>query len=273
MSGHRPRKRFGQHFLHDPRVIARIVAAMAPRPGQRIVEIGPGQGALTEPLLAAAGSLQAVEVDRDLAAELRARLGPAGLEVIAADALTHDFAAMAADGERIRVVGNLPYNISTPLLFHLMQAGQALLDLHIMVQREVAERMAAAPGSRAYGRLSVMVALYARVEHLFDVGAGAFRPPPKVESSVVRLLPHATPPVAAGEPGRLANLVRQAFSQRRKTLRRILAPRLDAAAIEGCGLSPMQRPETLSLADFARLLEALDAAAAAVPGVTHKACG
>ena len=252
---HRPRKRFGQHFLHDPGIIRRIVAAVAPRPGERLAEIGPGQGALTAPLLEACGELDVVELDRDLAAALPQRLAGRGhLRVHAADALRFDFRAL---GPSLRVVGNLPYNISTPLLFHLLEQADHIRDMHFMLQREVVARMAAPPGARARGRLSVMIQYHCEVAQLFDIGPGAFRPPPRVESAFVRLVPRARPPVDAGDPGRFACLVRQAFSQPRKTLRNNLRGLLDEQALADAGVDPRARPATLTLDAFAALARRL----------------
>jgi len=264
---HRPRKRFGQHFLHDPGVIGRIVAAIRPVAGDRLVEIGPGLGALTGPsaltgpLLNAVGELDVVELDRDLLEPLRARCaGSAGtLRIHHADALEFDFAALRGDGPRLRVVGNLPYNISTPLLFYLLAQAEHLQDLHFMLQREVVERMVASPGEGSYGRLwsygrlSVMLQYRCRAESLFAVGPGAFRPPPKVESAVVRLVPRETSPVAVQDERQFAEVVRRAFAQRRKTLRNALRGLLDTVRIEMAGVDPGARPETLSLAAFAAL--------------------
>jgi len=218
---HRARKRFGQHFLRDfgvvERIVAairpveRIVAAIRPVPGDRLVEIGPGLGVLTLPLLTAVGELDAIELDRDLLESLRARcVGSGTLRIHHADALAFDFAALRGEGPRLRVAGNLPYNISTPLLFHLLDRIEHLRDLHFMLQREVVARMVARPGEEAYGRLSVMLQRRCRAESLFAVGPEAFRPPPKVWSAMVRLVPHETPPVAIREnpagrdPGRAA---------------------------------------------------------------------
>ncbi len=255
---HRPRKRFGQHFLHDRDVLQRIVAAIHPQPGERLVEIGPGLGALTVPLLAAAGELDVVELDRDLLEPLRLRCAGNGvLRIHHADALTFDFAALRGDGPPLRVTGNLPYNISTPLLFHLLAQAEHLRDLHCMLQKDVVERMAAGPGEEAYGRLSVMLQYRCRVEPLFTVGPGAFRPPPKVWSSVVRLVPRETFAVTIRDENRFAEIVRRAFAQRRKTLRNALRDVLDVAQIEAAGVDPGARPETLSLEAFAALSEAL----------------
>ncbi|MBV6418099.1 MAG: Ribosomal RNA small subunit methyltransferase A [Steroidobacteraceae bacterium] len=247
------RKRFGQHFLHDPAIVERIVRAIAPQPDDVMVEIGPGRGVLTRALLASAGHLDAIEIDRDLAATL-AREFPAGsgLTLHACDALRFDFAALsAARGARLRVVGNLPYNISTPLLFHLLATPAALADLHVMLQREVIDRMAARPGNAQYGRLTVMLAPWARVEKLFDVGPGAFQPPPKVWSSVARISVRRAP--AFDVPPAYAELVMRAFSQRRKTLRNALRPMLDAAAIAAAGIDPGARAEVIPPEGFAAL--------------------
>ena len=252
----RARKRFGQHFLHDPAIVERILQAIAPRAGESIVEIGPGRGVLTRPLLAAAGRLDAVEIDRDLAARLAADFPPgSGLDLHIGDALAFDFAGLAARRDaRLRVVGNLPYNISTPLLFHLLETPAAFTDLHVMLQREVIERMAAAPGSRNYGRLTVMLAPWARVEKLFDVGPGAFQPPPAVWSSVARLTLRVTP--AFEVPANFAGLVASAFSQRRKTLRNALKTLLSAAEIEAAGVDPGARAEVVPPEGFAALARA-----------------
>lgn len=250
----RARRRFGQHFLHDPGVIARIVAAIDPRPGQRIVEIGPGTGALTLPLLARCGRLDVIEIDRDLARELPRRAAGAGeLVVHQADALEFDFRALRASGPPLRLCGNLPYNISTPLLFRLLEAREAIADMHFMLQKEVVERMVARPGGKEYGRLTVMLAAACRAESLFRVGRGAFQPPPGVDSAVVRLVPHAAPPFPLADPQRFARLVAAAFQMRRKTLRNSLRGLLDASAFAAAGIDAGRRPETLSPEEFARL--------------------
>jgi 16S rRNA (adenine1518-N6/adenine1519-N6)-dimethyltransferase len=261
-AGHPPRrKRFGQHFLHDPAIIARIVRALGPRPGDHLVEIGPGRGALTTQLLACSGcTLDAIEIDRDLAARLRERFaGSAGAVLHEVDALQFDFRALAhARGGRLRVVGNLPYNISTPLLFHLLAAAPAIVDLTIMLQREVVERLAARPGGRAYGRLTVMLAPLAEVEWLFDVGPGAFQPPPRVRSALARLRMRAEPLFAVSP--HYAALVAAAFAQRRKTRRNALGLLLTREQISACGIDPAARPETLTPQAFNTLALALDRA-------------
>lgn len=249
--GVRPRKRFGQHFLHDPAVIARIAAAINPQSGDALVEIGPGRGALTGRLLASdCGSLDAIEIDRDLAALLRGECGgDPRFSLHNADALRFDFAALARQrGRPLRVVGNLPYNISTPLLFHLLESVRDIRDLHVMLQREVIARMAAQPGDAAYGRLTVMLSPWVEVDRLFDVGPGAFQPPPQVWSAVARLTVRAEPafPVSPAFPA----VVAAAFSHRRKTLRNALRGLATAEQIASCGVDPSTRPETVSPALF-----------------------
>jgi 16S rRNA (adenine1518-N6/adenine1519-N6)-dimethyltransferase len=256
---HRARKRFGQHFLHDRGVIERILAALDPRPGDVIVEIGPGLGALTRPLLERSAPLHVVELDRDLVARLRSEIPADRLVVHEADALKFDFGALAG-GRRLRVVGNLPYNVSTPLLFHLLDQSEHISDMLFMLQKEVVDRMAAAAGSKDYGRLSVMLQAHLRVEKLFDVRPGAFTPPPKVDSSVVRLTPHRVPPVAIANADAFARIVRAAFSQRRKTLRNTLKNLVAPETMQALGIDPTRRAETLSLAEFARLANHLAAA-------------
>ncbi len=250
----RAKKRLGQHFLHDPAVIRRLVETIRPAPADTMVEIGGGPGALTLPLLEKLDRLHVVEVDHDLAIELPGRVPhPDRLVVHEADALRFDFGELATGPRTLRVVGNLPYNISTPLLFHLLGYRSAIRDMHVMLQREVVERMTAKPGGKQYGRLTVMLALWAKSELCFNVGPGAFSPRPKVWSSVVRLTPHGTPPFAVDDHGRFADLVAHLFSMRRKTLGRALKGKLSAAQITAAGIDPMARPETLEPADFARL--------------------
>jgi len=252
--GHRPRKRFGQHFLHDPIVIDKIVHAVNPQPGDLLLEIGPGLGAITLPLLRRAGRLMAVELDRDVIPRLQEAARNLGeLEVIQADALDFDYCAVTATGQQLRLVGNLPYNISTPLLFRLLQHKACIRDMHFMLQKEVVLRMAAGPGGKDYGRVSVMLQAGAQVQHLFDIGRGAFRPPPRVESSFVRLLPHPRPPFPIDDHARFAALVAAAFSQRRKTLRNSLRDFLNAGQIHAAGIDPGARAETLWPAQFALL--------------------
>ena len=250
----RARKRFGQHFLHDPGVIRRIVAAIDPQPSDRLIEIGPGLGALTRPLLERAGHLEVIEIDRDVVPLLEERCRGAGtLTVHLADALTVDIAALAGGGTPLRVVGNLPYNISTPLLFHLLDAAHVVRDMHFMLQKEVVDRIAATPGGKDYGRLTVMLAARCRAERLFHVGPGAFRPPPRVDSAVVRLVPLPGTPFPMPDPQRFAAVVRAAFSMRRKTLRNGLRALVDERAFAACGIDPGRRPETLAAAEFGAL--------------------
>jgi 16S rRNA (adenine1518-N6/adenine1519-N6)-dimethyltransferase len=250
----RAKKRLGQHFLHDPAVIRRLVDVIRPQPGDTMVEIGGGPGALTRPLCDTLERLHVVEVDRELAAALPSRVAhPERLVVHEADALEFDFGALAAGPSSLRVVGNLPYNISTPLLFHLATFAPLIKDLHVMLQREVVDRMTAAPGGRDYGRLTVMLNLWARAESCFDIGPGAFAPPPKVWSTVVRLVPHATPPFAVADREKFAKIVAHLFSMRRKTLGRALKGSLTPEEIVSLGLDPKARPETLRPADFAKL--------------------
>ena len=238
----KPRKRFGQHFLHDPGVLRKIVDAIAPAPGDRMVEIGPGEGVLTRLLLQVLPRLSAVEIDRDLAARLRTEFTDR-LDLHEGDVLEFDFSVL---GPGLRVVGNLPYNISTPILFHLASQAGALRDLHFMLQLEVVQRMVARPDTAEYGRLSVMLQARFRMEKLFHVPSGAFRPPPKVESAVVRLVPLPAPPDC--DPEALSRVVREAFSARRKTLRNAIG--LPAAELEALGYDPQLRPENLAPADF-----------------------
>ncbi len=251
---HRARKRFGQNFLHDPIVIRKIVQAIDPQPDDHLVEIGPGQAALTIPLLRAVGRMDAIEIDRDLIPIVQERCAPYGeLSLHNVDALKFDFAALKTDERSLRLVGNLPYNISTPILFHLLESRRVIADMHFMLQKEVVKRMAAAPGSRTYGRLSVMLQAWCEVTRLFDIGPGAFKPAPKVDSSIVRLVPRRDETVAIADPERFAALVRAAFAQRRKTLRNNLKGLAEASRIEALGIDPGCRAETLGVADFKRL--------------------
>jgi len=254
---HVPRKRFGQHFLHDQGILARIVAAIAPKPEDRIVEIGPGEGALTLPLLRAAGKLTAIELDRDLIGPLQAKAqGIGDLTIISADALTVDFTALA-QGSPIRLVGNLPYNISTPILFHCLEHAAAIADMHFMLQKEVVDRMAAAPGSKTYGRLSVMLQLRCTVEPLLKVPPGAFRPPPKVDSAVVRLAPLPAAQLPDADFALIEKLVRAAFGQRRKTLTNALREFATAAQLDAAGVDPRERAEQLAPSDYVALAQFL----------------
>ncbi len=264
MTGHVPRKRFGQNFLVSQAVIDRIVAAIAPRAGDRLVEIGPGLGALTAPLTERLGHLDVVEIDRDLIARLRQRFLPERLTIHEGDALKFDFAGLAAGagvGEQpgLRVVGNLPYNISTPLLFHLARYAPLLRDMHFMLQREVVMRMVAPPGNGDYGRLSVMLQYRFEMERLFDVPAEAFDPAPKVDSAIVRMIPRPAAALAAVDEALFARVVSAAFGQRRKMLRNTLRGLIDAAPLERLGISPGARAEELAVADFVRIANCLAA--------------
>lgn len=251
---HIARKRFGQHFLTDSAVIDGIVRAIDPRPGEPLVEIGPGLGALTQPLLARCERLTVVELDRDLAERLRRN--PA-LQVIESDVLRVDFAGLAqAAGRPLRVVGNLPYNISTPILFHLLPCAAQVADQHFMLQKEVVDRMAAGPGSKAYGRLSVMLQWRYDIESILDVPPEAFDPPPRVDSAVVRMLPWPQP--AALDPARLEALVAAAFSQRRKLLRHALGRWLETEGYTG-DFDLQRRAEEVPVAEFVALAQALPA--------------
>jgi len=254
---HRARKRFGQHFLVDGDVIERIVAAVAPAEGECIVEIGPGQAAITEPLAALSSELHAIEFDRDLAAALRQRFaGRSNVTVHEADVLDFDFATLGAD---LRIVGNLPYNISTPVLFHLLEFVGYIRDAHFMLQKEVVDRMAAGPGGRDFGRLTVMLGYRLETVPLFDVPPDAFSPPPKVMSSVVRLRPHPPGTFEAVDPAVLSAIVRAAFSRRRKTLRNALKGTAGVEDIEAAGLSATLRPEQVGIRDWIRLANQLGA--------------
>lgn len=253
---HAPRKRFSQNFLHDAHWRARIVQAVAPQPGERIVEIGPGLAALTAPLVEAAGHLTAVEIDRDLAAGLRERFNAQQLTLIEGDALALDWPALAqTDPRPLRIVGNLPYNISTPLLFALLPVAHHVRDQHFMLQKEVVDRMAAAPGGADYGRLSVMLQLRYEVRRLFDVPPGAFHPVPRVMSSVVRLVPLPAAELPWVDLTVFARVVTAAFGQRRKTLRNALSKVLSAEGIASAGVDPQIRAEQLDVAAFVRLTQ------------------
>ena len=258
----RPKKSFGQHFLHERRYIDRIVSVIAPRAEDFLVEIGPGEGALTFPLLAAAGKLTAIELDTDLIPNLQAKAASIGeLSIVHADVLKVDFTAMAqrAGVARLRIAGNLPYYISSPILFHCVDHAAAIADMHFMLQKEVVDRMAAEPGSKVYGRLSVMLQLACRVEPLFDVPPGAFRPPPKVDSSVVRLVPLPAEARHDADPAHLHAVVKAAFAQRRKTLGNALRQLMDADAIRSAGIDPKARAEVMAPMDFVALAKVRDA--------------
>jgi len=256
---HAAKKQLGQHFLHDIGIIERIVRAVDPKPGERLIEIGPGQGALTLPLLKRHGALTAIELDRDLLAHLRAageRVG--ALELIHADVLKVDFGKLA-DGGMLRLVGNLPYNISSPILFHALEHAAVVRDMHFMLQKEVVERMAAAPGGKVYGRLSVMLQACCEVIPLFEVPPAAFRPPPQVDSAVVRLVPRAQESIGIKDRATFELVVRDAFGQRRKTLRNALSKLCEDADFAATGIRPSARAEELAVAEFITLANHLAA--------------
>ena len=256
MHGHTPRKRFGQNFLVDAHYVARIVAAIGAAPGDNVVEIGPGLGALTGALIAGAKRISAVEIDRDLCARLRERFAEDVLALHVADALAFDFGALGAN---LRVVGNLPYNISSPLLFHLSSHAASLRDIHVMLQREVVARMTAQPATADYGRMTVMLHSRFDVTRLFTVPPGAFRPVPNVDSAVARLVPLGERRPRIDDEALFARVVAAAFGQRRKTLRNALAAIADETVLRGADIDPSVRGETLSVADFVRLANVLAA--------------
>ena len=254
MKQHHARKRFGQNFLHDQYVIQRIVNIIDPRPDQALVEIGPGSGALTRQILPLSKQLTVIELDRDLIPLLQQNCAGTGeLNIHSADALKFNFCSLKHNENKIRLFGNLPYNISTPLPFHLFKQLPCIQDMHFMLQKELVERISSPPGSKIYGRLSVMVQLYCQVEMLFTVGPEAFKPAPKVDSAVIRITPHPKPPVKLKDTTIFAQIVTQAFSQRRKTLRNTLKKTLTAEQISYAGIDPSQRAEQLSLQEFALL--------------------
>ncbi|MGB5353782.1 MAG: 16S rRNA (adenine(1518)-N(6)/adenine(1519)-N(6))-dimethyltransferase RsmA [Woeseia sp.] len=252
---HRARKRFGQHFLHDHGVIDDIVGAIAPDATDTLVEIGPGQGAITGPLARLAGTLHAIEFDRDLAASLRRQYQDSrSVTIHEADALRFDFGQL---GAKLRIVGNLPYNISTPLLFHLIDYREQIQDMHFMLQKEVVQRMAAPPGSRDFGRLTVMLGCCMQVAHLFDVPPESFSPPPKVMSAVVRLAPLPASTFRIANHAVLKKLVSQAFTQRRKTIRNALRQHANEAQLVAAGIDPGTRPEQVAIAQWIELANQL----------------
>lgn len=255
MKQHIPRRRFGQNFLASPGVIANIVAAIAPQPDDCMVEIGPGLGAMTAPLSARLRRLHVVEIDRDLIARLHQNYAPEKLTVHEGDALEFDFGSLAE--KNIRIVGNLPYNISTPLLFHLAEFAAQVKDQHFMLQKEVVNRMVAAPGSSDYGRLSVMLQYRYDMDRLFIVPPGAFVPAPKVDSAIVRMTPRPLSELKANDASMLATVVTAAFSQRRKMLRNTLKDLIGEAQFETLGIAPTARAETLSVADYVRIANSL----------------
>ena len=251
---HKARKRFGQNFLHDKNIIDKIIRSINPKPTQNIVEIGPGQGALTYPLLEKLGHLNAVEIDRDLIQILNQQSSEYGnLTIHEGDALKFDFNQVSQTDSKLRLVGNLPYNISTPIIFHLLEYIALIGDMHFMLQKEVVERMAAEPNSKTYARLTVMLQWYCDVDYLFDIPPSAFNPPPKVTSSLVRLTPKVAPLTILNSKTQFSKLVNRVFQQRRKTLRNTLKNYLNEDEIKSLGISPTARPETLSVTDFANL--------------------
>jgi len=251
---HTPRKRFGQNFLHDHNIIYNILSSIQAKPDEHWVEIGPGQGALTGPLLKQGLRLDVVELDRDLVVLLKDKFKQQNhLQIHSADALKFDFSALAEDNEKLRIIGNLPYNISTPLMFHLLDNTSCIEDMHFMLQKEVVDRICATPGSKKYGRLSVMMQYYCATEHLFDVPPESFDPAPKVMSAIVRLVPHQQPPVEVADMVKFNKVVTQAFSQRRKTLRNSLKKLIDEDTIVALNIDPTLRAEALSLNEFAKL--------------------
>ncbi len=255
---HSPRKRFGQHFLHDKQIIQRLVDVIAPLAGQHLVEIGPGQGALTVPVLKKIGALDAIELDKDLIPALTQRCATHGAVVVhQADALKFDFSQLVRESEPLRVIGNLPYNISTPLIFHLLEYAAIITDMHFMLQKEVVERMAANIGNGHYGRLSIMVQYHCQVSSLFDVPPEAFYPPPKVYSSIVRLIPYHTLPHTAKNYEHFANIVREAFNHRRKTLRNCLKLFVQDEDWQKAGIDSTLRPEQISVAEYVQLSNSL----------------
>jgi 16S rRNA (adenine1518-N6/adenine1519-N6)-dimethyltransferase len=254
MKEHQARKRFGQNFLVCRGTIAKIVDAIAPQRGDRVVEIGPGLGALTEPLLERLDHLHVVEIDRDLIARLKEAHPPEHLSIHEGDALDFDFGTLGSD---LRIVGNLPYNISTPLLFHLAGYAAQVRDMHFMLQKEVVDRMVADPGTADFGRLSVMLQYRFHMERLFIVPPGAFNPAPKVDSAIVRLIPKPAVELTVRDEALLAKLVLAAFGQRRKMLRNNLREFVDEAGLEAAGIKPTARAEELGVADYVRLANAL----------------
>lgn len=257
--GHQARKRFGQNFLHDANIIDNIIRSINPKPGDHIVEIGPGLGAITEHLLdATEGHLDVVELDRDLIPILRTKFfNHSNFEIHEGDALKFDYETLVKGDYKLRMVGNLPYNISTPLIFKILEHERSIQDMHFMLQKEVVERMAAAPGEKAYGKLGIMLQYYCRVQPLFIVPPGAFKPRPKVDSAIVRLIPHTEKPIEVKDAVKLNQVVSSAFNMRRKTIRNSLGGMISANQLEDLGIDPGLRAEKLSLAEFAVISDAL----------------
>jgi 16S rRNA (adenine1518-N6/adenine1519-N6)-dimethyltransferase len=254
---HRARKRFGQHFLHDQNIIRKLVNAINPQAGQNILEIGPGQGALTFPLLQRCKKMTAIELDRDLIAILQKNARPYGeLLLINQDILQFDLFSLTGE-QAFRVVGNLPYNISTPLMFHLLKQSDRIQDMHFMVQKEVAERIIAEPNTKHYGRLSVMMQFHCQCDFLFKVAPGSFTPPPKVDSAIIRLIPHAKAPVQIDDISMLELVVKTAFNQRRKTISNSLKKLIDKATLTSLNINPAVRAENLTLSEYAQITQTM----------------
>ncbi|WP_293748891.1 16S rRNA (adenine(1518)-N(6)/adenine(1519)-N(6))-dimethyltransferase RsmA [uncultured Paraglaciecola sp.] len=257
--GHTARKRFGQNFLHDNYVIDQIVTAIGPQKDQHMVEIGPGLGALTEPVCELVDALTVIELDRDLAARLRTHPFIASkLTIVEADALKYDFSQLLSDDKPLRIFGNLPYNISTPLMFHLFSFANKVQDMHFMLQKEVVNRLAASPGNKSYGRLSVMAQYHCQIIPVLQVPPGAFNPPPKVDSAVVRLVPHQKKPVTLINEDTLHTVCAQAFNQRRKTIRNSLKESVSEKQLIDLDINPELRAENLSLEQYAKIANAVD---------------
>ena len=257
--GHKARKRFGQNFLHDQHVIGKIVKAISPKNTDCLVEIGPGLGALTEPLLEAPGKLDVVELDRDLIPILRTKFfNYPEFRIHEGDALKFDLSTLLQPGQQLRIVGNLPYNISTPLIFHFLSHHHQVEDMHFMLQKEVVERLAAKPNCGDYGRLSIMAQYYCKVETLFIVSPGSFNPPPKVDSAIVRLMPYDELPFPAKNTKVLERVVREAFQMRRKTIRNTLKKLISAEDLTSIGIDVGLRPENLTLAQFVSIADKVE---------------
>jgi 16S rRNA (adenine1518-N6/adenine1519-N6)-dimethyltransferase len=256
---HQPRKRFGQNFLQNEAIIEQIIGFIQLEPAQHWIEIGPGLGALTEPLLKTGVTLEIVELDRDLVRQLTTQLSHyPQLTIHSGDALRFDFKALKQINRKLRIIGNLPYNITTPLLFHLFTQANVIEDMHFMLQKEVVDRICAHPGNKQYGRLSVMLQYYCTPEYLFEVPPESFKPIPKVMSAMVRLIPHLSPPVNVANLSLFNKVVTQAFSQRRKTLRNSLKKLLNESQIIQLGINPQARAETITLTEFAKLTHCID---------------
>ena len=255
MNSVRPRKRFGQHFLHDPNIIRKIIDAIQPRSHDLFVEVGPGRGAITRPLAEAVKRLDVIEIDRDLAAALKDQNSHGNVTVYRADVMNFAFETLVQPGEKLRLAGNLPYNISSPLLFYLLDSSHLFEDIHVMLQKEVVDRITALPGNRTYGRLTVALAARCKAENLFEIQPGSFSPPPRVKSSFLRLTPLQTPKISAVLAPAFGQLVTQAFNMRRKQLSNALRGLLDANQIRSAGVDPSQRAEDLDVDAFIRLAE------------------